>query len=51
MLASASFNRLDPIHFANGGVELIESGDDIFVIFSEDFRSARGPDLFVVLAE
>jgi len=50
-IASWTFNKLDPIHFADGGIEIIQEGDDVFIMFSEDFNTPKAPDLYVVLSK
>ena len=49
-LANGLFNRLDPIHRAEWWVQVIEDGEDIYIILSSDFKTANGPDLFVILS-
>ena len=49
-LANGLFNRLDPIHRAEWWVQVIEDGEDVYVILSSDFKTANGPDLFVILS-
>jgi hypothetical protein len=49
--AQWSFNKIDPIHFAKWWVEVILEWDDAYIIFSEDFSTPNGPDLYVLLSE
>ena len=50
-IASWSFNKLDPIHFADGSIEIIKEGQNVFLVFSEDFNTPKAPDLYVVLSK
>jgi Electron transfer DM13 len=50
LLKSGQFVSLDPAHYAKGGVNIIESGDNIKVAFNDDFATnPDGPDLYVWL--
>ena len=47
---SWSFNRLDPIHWAEWTVNVTQEWEDVLIEFSEEFRVANGPDLYVLLS-
>jgi Electron transfer DM13 len=50
LFKSGQFVSLDPAHYAKGSVNIIESGDNIKVAFSDDFATnPDGPDLYVWL--
>jgi Electron transfer DM13 len=50
LLKSGQFVSLDPAHYAKGYANIIESGENIRVTFSDDFETnPDGPDLYVWL--
>ncbi len=50
-LRSGEFNRIDRGHWARGGVSIDSTEDGTFVLaLTDEFASARGPDLRVVLS-
>jgi Electron transfer DM13 len=50
LIKSGHFVSLDPAHYAKGAVNIIESGGNIKVAFSDDFATnPDGPDLYVWL--
>jgi Electron transfer DM13 len=52
LLKTGQFATLDPAHYAKGGVNIIESGENIKVAFSDDFATnPDGPDLYVWLVK
>ena len=51
LLSSGEFNRIDRSHWARGRAAIYQTAEGTFVLeFLDDFASARGPDLRVVLS-
>ncbi len=46
-----TFTKVDLIHFAKGTVQTVAKDDAVYIIFSEDFETPRGPDLYVLLGK
>jgi hypothetical protein len=53
VLKSGKFNTIDPVHYAKGGVEIVDKGDsNLQVVISEDFATnPDGPDLYFWLVK
>jgi hypothetical protein len=49
-VSTATFIGVDDIHWGRGTVEVTESPDGPKLSFKNDFKVARGPDLFVYLS-
>ncbi len=50
-ISTWSFNKIDAIHFAKWGVEVISEWDDVYIILTQDFSTPRWPDLYVLLSK
>lgn len=49
-IADGDFVRLDPIHWAQGTASIYQLPDERKILRFEDFQSANGPDLYVMLS-
>lgn len=47
---TGSFNKIDPVHYANGDVQVTSDDSYYYLKFQDNFSSANGPDLFVYLS-
>jgi len=50
LVKTGSFNYLDPLHFGEGKVEVIDLGDSYKIKMHSDFKSADAPDPHVYLS-
>ena len=48
-LKTGSFNYLDPLHYGEGSVEVIDAGEFYKIKFASNFKSADAPDPHVYL--
>jgi hypothetical protein len=52
ILKTGSFVTLDPAHYAKGGVDIVEAGDNVNITLKNDFATnPDGPDLYVWLVK
>ena len=50
IITDGDFVRIDPIHWAQGTATIYQLPDNSKLLRFEDFRSANGPDLYVILS-
>jgi hypothetical protein len=48
-LRTGSFNYLDPLHYGEGSVDVIDAGEFYKIKFASNFKSADAPDPYVYL--
>lgn len=49
-IKTGTFKYLDPLHFGQGNVEIIDAGENIKIKMAADFKSADAPDPYVYLS-
>lgn len=49
-IKTGNFNFLDPLHYGEGTVQVIELGDRYKIKMSPDFKSADAPDPYIYLS-
>jgi Electron transfer DM13 len=50
LLSTWTFVKVDTIHEWSGNVSVYGINEDIYIVFSPDFRVVNGPDLYVYLS-
>ena len=50
VIGKGTFNYLDPLHFGEGSVEVVDLGESIKIKMSSNFKSADAPDPYVYLS-
>lgn len=48
---TGEFIKIDPLHYASGGVSIERSGENYKIVMADNFSSAPGPDLYIYLSE
>lgn len=48
-LKTGTFNYLDPLHYGEGVVEVVDAGEFYKIMFASNFKSADAPDPYVYL--
>ena len=51
ILWTGTFNRIDPIHWAEWTVTVTQDMDRVYIEFDETFDVANGPDLYVLVSQ
>lgn len=50
-IKSGEFIKIDPLHYASGGVSVEKFGENYKIKFENNFSAANGPDLYVYISE
>lgn len=50
VIRKGTFNYLDPLHFGEGNVEIVDRGENYKIKMSSNFKSADAPDPYIYLS-